>query len=455
MAAAVSQNVDLASQLAGFIKMFTGSEVSTEDSGGTTTRSSTGQTTTKQTMFSQDAIDSLLKSLMERPDGLASIAGSSKTPGLYNSTTRDLMLNDFLARSTAEIAKATAPTVTTESPKTETTTTPTTTKTVKTPAAISPGVGLAGAAAIALGSKKGQKVIKDIFGEAVSGGATTAGDLASSFATGSSALTSAGFTDTAANSYNFMTGAAPASAASFSSGFSWDNLLSGGSAASSSFDTAMSAAPWFVDAASSYTGTAAELAADGLGGVDMFGSFGDALPFSPSAAFNFLTGDNEGGRAGEALALSAIPVVGPFLAAANAFDVPIVSDIVDWGGDVLKDVGDSIVSAWEDCFITTATCKVMGKSDDCYELTTLRNFRDTWLAENHPQDIARYYDEAPQIVKNLSARSDSGVILEAMYKDYIVPAVEAIQDGSYSVAYTIYKNLFNLADMLAHESDGE
>ena len=33
------------------------------------------------------------------------------------------------------------------------------------------------------------------------------------------------------------------------------------------------------------------------------------------------------------------------------------------------------------CFITTAVCKYLGKPDDCFELTALRDFRDNWLAE--------------------------------------------------------------------------
>src|SRR5690606_29479169 len=32
------------------------------------------------------------------------------------------------------------------------------------------------------------------------------------------------------------------------------------------------------------------------------------------------------------------------------------------------------------CFLTTATCQVVGLADDCWELTTLRHFRDGWLA---------------------------------------------------------------------------
>ena len=31
------------------------------------------------------------------------------------------------------------------------------------------------------------------------------------------------------------------------------------------------------------------------------------------------------------------------------------------------------------CFLTTATVKYMGKPDDCYELTVLRDFRDKYM----------------------------------------------------------------------------
>lgn len=84
---------------------------------------SSGGTQTQQTQLSQEAVNALLKGLMEgtsgRP-GLAAVSAGQKAPGLYNTTSRSLLTNDLMARAAAEVAKASAPTVTKTSPSTQT-----------------------------------------------------------------------------------------------------------------------------------------------------------------------------------------------------------------------------------------------------------------------------------------------------------------------------------------------
>ena len=46
------------------------------------------------------------------------------------------------------------------------------------------------------------------------------------------------------------------------------------------------------------------------------------------------------------------------------------------GGKVMKPGGKH-----KGCFLTTAVCEYLGKADDCEELTTLRAYRDEWLAK--------------------------------------------------------------------------
>ena len=46
------------------------------------------------------------------------------------------------------------------------------------------------------------------------------------------------------------------------------------------------------------------------------------------------------------------------------------------GGKVMKPGGKH-----KGCFLTTAVCEYLGKADDCEELTTLRDYRDQWLAK--------------------------------------------------------------------------
>ena len=49
------------------------------------------------------------------------------------------------------------------------------------------------------------------------------------------------------------------------------------------------------------------------------------------------------------------------------------------------------------CYITTAVCKTHNKPDDCYELTTLRGYRDTYLmkTETGREIVEEYYNVAP------------------------------------------------------------
>lgn len=111
------------------------------------------------------------------------------------------------------------------------------------------------------------------------------------------------------------------------------------------------------------------------------------------------------------------------------------------------------------CFITTATTKFSNKPDNCYELETLRNFRDTYMQETPERQalIAQYYEEAPAIVDYI----DSNMTYEQqvnIYKTfdscYIQPAVEAIELEDNEKALSIYTDLFTLAKSLLGETNG-
>jgi hypothetical protein len=173
------------------------------------------------------------------------------------------------------------------------------------------------------------------------------------------------------------------------------------------------------------------------------------------SAFSILTGNNPEGKAGESLVLSSIPGVGPLLAVANALDVPIVSDVVDVAGDAVKDVGDAVgdilgsVGDAVGCFITTAICQTLGKPDDCAELTILRQFRDTWMKENHPEDIDTYYAEAPALVAEISSREHAPFVWREIYARYLAPAVTYVSTGEYELAYITYKQMFELVKTVA------
>jgi phage tail tape-measure protein len=122
------------------------------------------------------------------------------------------------------------------------------------------------------------------------------------------------------------------------------------------------------------------------------------------------------------------------------------------GSAVGSFIGDAIFGGGGGCFITTAVCLSGNRPDDCHELTTLRNFRDTCMYRNHPEDIKQYYEEAPTIVSSISMREDAARIFAQMDRDYIQPAVAAVEAGEYVIAYEIYKNLFTTAKEIANGS---
>ena len=97
------------------------------------------------------------------------------------------------------------------------------------------------------------------------------------------------------------------------------------------------------------------------------------------------------------------------------------------------------------CFLTTAACEGVGLADDCWELRTLRKFRDGWLAQQRGgiDDIVTYYPKAPAIAERL--RGDRRALLR-LYWLRIVPSALAAQIGANRLARAIYgKGMRDLA----------
>lgn len=82
------------------------------------------------------------------------------------------------------------------------------------------------------------------------------------------------------------------------------------------------------------------------------------------------------------------------------------------------------------CYITTAVCETLGKADDCYELSLLRDYRDGYLASLPDGEalIRMYYDVAPSIVKHINQCADSGEIYRSIWEDYLNPCIGMIED---------------------------
>lgn len=86
---------------------------------------------------------------------------------------------------------------------------------------------------------------------------------------------------------------------------------------------------------------------------------------------------------------------------------------------------------WKLCYITTAVCESMGKTDDCYELRTFRDFRDSYLMESEEGQrlVEEYYEIAPGIVMLINMQDDAKEIYDNIYKEYLVPCLKLIEEG--------------------------
>ncbi len=95
------------------------------------------------------------------------------------------------------------------------------------------------------------------------------------------------------------------------------------------------------------------------------------------------------------------------------------------------------------CYITTAVCQTFGKPDDCYELTLLRNYRDTYLAsrEGGKEMIQEYYDVAPSVVKHIAQRENAGEIYRSIWEEYLSPCIRMIEDGQNEACRERYEEM--------------
>lgn len=95
------------------------------------------------------------------------------------------------------------------------------------------------------------------------------------------------------------------------------------------------------------------------------------------------------------------------------------------------------------CYITSACMYARGLADDCYELETLRNFRDTWLkgSEEGQAFIKQYYEIAPKVVSAINDTNDSKSVYEMLYSKMVKPCVELIEQKKYQETLELYKNM--------------
>lgn len=101
---------------------------------------------------------------------------------------------------------------------------------------------------------------------------------------------------------------------------------------------------------------------------------------------------------------------------------------------------DSYEDDFYGCFLTSACVGHRGLPDNCYELQTLRAFRDDYmrtLPEGNAM-VERYYHIGPKVVASINRHTEAGVIYEHIYQTLIIPALSLIEAGKPSEAMSYY-----------------
>ena len=95
------------------------------------------------------------------------------------------------------------------------------------------------------------------------------------------------------------------------------------------------------------------------------------------------------------------------------------------------------------CYVTTAVCTGLHKSDACEELKKLKAYRDDYLAKqpDGSEDIDRYYDIAPTIVTRISLSDDPDSEYRYLYTKYIDPCIRFIDKGENEKCRELYSSM--------------
>jgi hypothetical protein len=96
----------------------------------------------------------------------------------------------------------------------------------------------------------------------------------------------------------------------------------------------------------------------------------------------------------------------------------------------------------KDCFFTTAACELVGLPDDCFELATLRRYRDEVLAKmpDGRREIALYYALAPTILASIRRQGRERDLLR-VYFTHILPCAALARLGLNAWARRLYAHM--------------
>jgi hypothetical protein len=92
------------------------------------------------------------------------------------------------------------------------------------------------------------------------------------------------------------------------------------------------------------------------------------------------------------------------------------------------------------CYLTTACTENKGLPDNCYELETLRGFRDNFLLKNKEgiKLVDEYYKNAPAIVSKIQSSQNKDYYLNFIYDNLVVNTISLVIDKKYDLAQEFY-----------------
>ena len=120
-------------------------------------------------------------------------------------------------------------------------------------------------------------------------------------------------------------------------------------------------------------------------------------------------------------------------------------DAYDKSWDDSKDNSDSQAEEKSSgCFITSACVESRGLQDNCLELETLRNFRDTYILAmaDGKNLIQEYYSDAPKIVDIINQNSKRQMIYNWLFDELVQKSLDSLKMGNKDAAFKNYKSIF-------------
>lgn len=105
------------------------------------------------------------------------------------------------------------------------------------------------------------------------------------------------------------------------------------------------------------------------------------------------------------------------------------------------------------CFVTTAVCEILGKDDKCYELETLREFRDQKLLKDKYLEnlVYEYYDISPKFVSIISQHPKKEEFSEYLFNNHIQKIVFSIENSADNEAVELYQKMLQNIEKKAKE----